>query len=107
MSRPRFTIRTLLTVVLFASLSLGIVAITRENARLRRELADAARAKLSLRLFVSTATFNAQTATLSLLTALQDKRGAMELDNAGGDAMPNGSQAFAGAEDGIRREVNR
>lgn len=40
MRMPRFTIRTILFGIILIALVVGIVAVTRENERLRRELAD-------------------------------------------------------------------
>lgn len=91
MRMPRFTIRTVLISIILVALVLGIAAVTRENARLRRELAETRAlqaASLVLSPLYDTVDLDEVLTTAADLSVYRAAARAT--------GMPNGSAAFSG-----------
>lgn len=94
MMGPRFRIGSVLLLVVFSALVLGIAAVTRENERLRRELASVRAIGSSLVFTVGPDDFISTGNQLTLFRPGPAAR-----------AMPNGSEAFESANDSTSREI--
>jgi hypothetical protein len=100
MKMPRFKLRTVLIGVVFIALALGIVSVTRENYRLRRDLRAATQARRVKYLGrIVTLPPRNYTTVARLLTVTGPPTRITIGPATGGndtlDSMPNGADAFA------------
>jgi hypothetical protein len=108
MKSPRYTIRSLLVVIVIVGLALGVAVLTRENARLQRQLAASrtVQAVFPVRLLESFDAVLMEDGPALLRTP----RIELTVDAAhrtGSDSMPNGASAFAETSDGASRKVEK
>lgn len=93
MKPPRFRIRSLLIVVVIVALILGIVLVSLENARLRRELARTAVTNTNFLNALLAATQSRVKQVVLFADAGKPTTVAGSVDR-DGDMMPNSSEAF-------------
>jgi hypothetical protein len=104
MAHRQFTIRSLLFVIILVAMLLGLVTLSRENARLRRELADS-KAAVAPSLVGVLTPIVLDTGPDDGVTTGDQLR--LFRPESGAIAMPNGARAFADASDGAIREVEK
>jgi hypothetical protein len=100
MKMPRFKLRTVLMAIVFIAMALGIVSVTRENYRLRRDLRAATHARRVTYLSRIVTLPPRNYATVARLLTPTEPPTRITIGPATGgsdasDSMPNGADAFA------------
>jgi hypothetical protein len=100
MRAPRFRLRTLVVLIAVAALVLGLLVVSRENARLRAELRSAQQAPRVLPVVVDSISYGDSDVLIGRVKSTAGARNQLGIiqvpqPQLPADTLPNGQDAFA------------